>query len=374
MKLHELNMKKIKIVNIVGARPNFVKIAPLMHAMQKSDIIEPILLHTGQHYDYEMSESFFKELSIPEPDVYLGVGSNSHAKQVATIMEKFDDFLDANPVDMVLVVGDVNSTMACSIVAAKRDIKVVHVEAGIRSWDRSMPEEINRMVTDSIADILMPPSVDAVVNLKKEGHPDTNIFLVGNIMIDTLITQQENIDRSDILEKLNITSREYALVTLHRPSNVDQKSDLNQIIDAIAQIQNDITVVFPVHPRTQKMMDKFELTEKISKLKNVLLTNPLGYHDFGKLVRESRFVMTDSGGIQEETTVYQIPCITLRANTERPITITQGTSELAASRKDVIVKFARQILNGKWKKGSIPDWWDGKTAGRIVEVLENYQI
>ncbi len=361
---------KLRVVNIVGARPNFVKIAPIMHAMLQSEKIEPILLHTGQHYDYEMSESFFKELSIPEPDVYLEVGSNTHAKQVATIMEKFDDYLDTTHIDMVLVVGDVNSTMACTIVAAKRGIKVVHVEAGIRSWDRTMPEEINRMVTDSIADILMPPSRDAVENLKKEGHDDSKIHMVGNIMIDTLIQQQANIDRSEILQKLGLEKREYALLTLHRPSNVDQIADLSQIMDAIEQIQKQIKVVFPVHPRTRKMLGKFNLTSKIESFDKLIFTNPLGYHDFGRLVRESRFVMTDSGGIQEETTVYQIPCITLRANTERPITITQGTSELAASKKEVIVKFAGQILNGDWKKGTIPDLWDGKTAGRIVEVLE----
>jgi UDP-N-acetylglucosamine 2-epimerase (non-hydrolysing) len=367
-------MEKIRIVNIVGARPNFVKIAPIMHAMLQSEKIEPILLHTGQHYDYEMSESFFKELSIPEPDVYLEVGANTHAKQVGTIMEKFDDFLDTTHIDMVLVVGDVNSTMACTIVAAKRGIKVIHVEAGIRSWDRTMPEEINRMVTDSIADILMPPSTDAVQNLIKEGHPYESIHMVGNIMIDTLIAQQDSIQKSKILDKLNIERKQYALITLHRPSNVDQISDLSQIIDAIEEIQKKIKVVFPIHPRTKKMLEKFNLTSKIESFDKLILTNPLGYHDFGKLVRESRFVMTDSEGIQEETTVYQIPCITLRANTERPITITQGTSELAASQKDVIIKFAQQILNGDWKKGSIPELWDGKTAGRIVETLENFKV
>jgi len=369
-----MKKNKIKIVNIVGARPNFVKISPLMHEMLKSDKISPLLLHTGQHYDYEMSESFFNELSIPKPDVYLGVGSNTHAKQVAAIMQKFDDFCETYAPDMVLVVGDVNSTMACSLVAVKRNIKVVHVEAGIRSRDRSMPEEINRMVTDSIADILMPPSQDAVENLKNEGHPDSSIFMVGNIMIDTLIQQQENIQNSTILDRLKIQEKEYALVTLHRPSNVDQISDLTQIIDAIGQIQEKIRVVFPVHPRTKKMFETFNLVAKIESFINLILTDPLGYHDFGKLVNKSAFVMTDSGGIQEETTVYQIPCITLRANTERPITITLGTSELAASNSKVIIAYAEKILNNDWKKGSIPDLWDGKTAERIVRILENYTL
>ncbi len=367
-----MEKNKINIVNIVGARPNFIKISPLMHEMLKSDKIQPSLLHTGQHYDYTMSESFFKELSIPEPDVYLGVGSNTHAKQVATIMEKFDDYCDDYSPDMALVVGDVNSTMACSIVAVKRNIKVIHVEAGIRSWDRNMPEEINRMVTDSIADILMPPSIDAVRNLKKEGHADSAIHMVGNIMIDTLIMQQKNIQKSNILQKLNIKEKQYALTTLHRPSNVDQISDLTQIIEAIEHIQHTIKIVFPIHPRTKKMLDKFNLLTKIATFKNLILTEPLGYYDFGKLVKDSKFVMTDSGGIQEETTVYQTPCITLRANTERPITISQGTSELAASNKEVIISYAEKIMNNQWKKGSIPDLWDGKTSGRIVKVLEDY--
>jgi len=359
----------MKVVNIVGARPNFVKISPLMHAMQKSSFIEPVLLHTGQHYDYNMSESFFKELDIPKPDVYLGVGSASHGKQVAKIMNKFDDFCEEHNPDLVLVVGDVNSTMACSLVAVKRHIKVAHVEAGIRSFDRGMPEEVNRIVTDSVADLLLPPSKDAIENLKKEGHTDDKIFLVGNIMIDTLLKQQSKIQKSEIPNQLDLTTKEYALLTLHRPSNVDNVTELTNIIDAIENIQQKIKVVFPVHPRTKSKIEEFGLSTRIDGMKNFILTDPLGYADFGKLVYDSRFVLTDSGGIQEETTVYKIPCITLRENTERPITVWEGTNELAGSNTGLIVEYADKILDNNWKTGKVPELWDGKTSERIVDVL-----
>jgi len=359
----------MKVVNIVGARPNFVKIAPLMHAMNDSSKIEPVLLHTGQHYDYNMSESFFKELEIPEPDVHLNVGSDSHGKQVAKIMKKFDDYCEKESPDLVVVVGDVNSTMACSLVAVKRHIKVAHVEAGIRSFDRSMPEEINRIVTDSVADLLLPPSKDAIENLKKEGHTEDNIFLVGNIMIDTLLKQQNKIRKSEILEQLDLQKKEYALLTLHRPSNVDDVSELTNIIDAIEDIQQKIKIIFPVHPRTKCKIEEFELSARTDKMKNFIMTDPLGYSDFGKLVYDSRFVLTDSGGIQEETTVYGIPCITLRENTERPITVWEGTNELVGSNTDLIVNYAIKILDDKWKTGKVPELWDGKTSERIVNIL-----
>jgi UDP-N-acetylglucosamine 2-epimerase (non-hydrolysing) len=364
----------MKVVNIVGARPNFVKIAPLMKVMKTSSKLDPILLHTGQHYDYNMSESFFKELGIPEPDVHLNVGSNTHGKQVATIMKKFDEYCELHNPDLVVVVGDVNSTMACSLVAVKRHIKVAHIEAGIRSYDRSMPEEVNRIVTDSVADLLLPPSSDAVENLMKEGHNKDQIFLVGNIMIDTLLQNKPKVLRSDILNQLQLTTSEYALITLHRPSNVDQIENLTNIIESLQIIQDRIKIVFPVHPRTRKRIEEFGLMDGIKKLKNIILTDPLGYFDFGKLVYDARFVLTDSGGIQEETTVYGIPCITIRENTERPVTIWQGTNELAGSDKEKITKFAFQILDGKWKKGFIPELWDGKTAERIVEVFESQYI
>lgn len=339
--------------------------------MQKSEILEPVLLHTGQHYDYNMSESFFKELDIPEPDVYLGVGSDTHGKQVARIMTKFDDFCNKQNPDIVLVVGDVNSTMACSLVAVKRHIRVAHVEAGIRSWDRSMPEEVNRIVTDSVADILLPPSKDAVNNLINEGHNSKNIHLVGNIMIDTLLKNQPKILQSKVLNTLEINSKDFALLTLHRPSNVDDENNLLNIIESLEVIQKELQIVFPIHPRTKKMIENFGLLGRIQNANNIILTDPLGYFDFGKLVFDAKFVMTDSGGIQEETTVYGIPCITIRENTERPITIQQGTNELAGPNKEKIIDFAGQILMDRWKKGAIPELWDGKTAERIVNVFEN---
>jgi len=341
-----------------------------MAAMTKSTDIEPILVHTGQHYDYDMSESFFKELNIPKPDVHMGVGSATHAKQVAMIMEAFDDFCEKENPDLVLVVGDVNSTMACTLVASKRGIKTAHVEAGIRSYDQSMPEEINRMVTDSITDFFFPPSQDAVENLLREGHDKNKIFLVGNIMIDTLMSQQAKIDQSAIHERLNIAPKEYALLTLHRPSNVDEKEHLESILNAMDHIQQKMKIVFPIHPRSTKMLKEFQLYDTLKNMQNVILTEPLGYHDFGRLVKESYFVITDSGGIQEETTVYGIPCITLRENTERPITMTEGTNVLAGSDTDKIVTFAERILAGNWKKGKIPELWDGQTASRIVKIIQ----
>jgi UDP-N-acetylglucosamine 2-epimerase (non-hydrolysing) len=364
----------MNVVNIVGARPNFVKIAPLMKCMVDSSFIDPILLHTGQHYDYNMSESFFTELEIPEPDVHLNVGSDTHGKQVAKIMKKFDDFCEEYKPDLVVVVGDVNSTMACSLVAVKRHIKVAHIEAGIRSYDRFMPEEVNRIVTDSVADLLLPPSQDAVENLLKEGHSAEKIHLVGNIMIDTLLNNQQKILNASILQTLNIHPNEYALLTLHRPSNVDSLENLRNIIEAIDAIQQRIKIVFPVHPRTKKKIEEFGLLERLTQSANVVLTEPLGYFDFGKLVYDARFVLTDSGGIQEETTVYQIPCITIRENTERPVTIWQGSNELAGSDREKIIGFANKIMDGNWKKGTIPELWDGKTAERIVHIFEKLKV
>jgi UDP-N-acetylglucosamine 2-epimerase (non-hydrolysing) len=360
----------MKIINIVGARPNFIKIAPIMRQMRKSSIIEPILLHTGQHYDIEMSKRFFEELNIPSPDISLEVGSDTHAKQVASIMERFDDVCDSQKPDGILVVGDVNSTMACSLVAAKKGIKIIHVEAGIRSFDREMPEEINRMVTDAITDLLLPPSRDAVDNLLREGHPVSKIHLVGNIMIDTLMDSQPQIMKSDIFHQLGIRERNYALVTLHRPSNVDNISDFKRILLALAKIQERLPIVFPVHPRTLKILDDPELKAITDNMPRLVLCDPLGYFDFGRLVSGCRMVITDSGGIQEESTVYGIPCITIRENTERPITLSEGTNVLAGTDTAKIINFADQILDGKWKIGKIPELWDGHTAERIISCIE----
>lgn len=362
--------KPVKILVIAGARPNFMKIAPIMRAMKASSRLEPILVHTGQHYDVQMSETFFKELQIPHPDISLEVGSDTHARQVARIMERFETVCDEQKPQAILVVGDVNSTMACSIVAAKKDIKIIHVEAGIRSRDRSMPEEINRMVTDAITDILLPPSSDAVENLLAEGHASSKIHLVGNIMIDTLLSSRALIEKSDILEKLALKPGGYVSLTLHRPSNVDNVANFRQILAALEIIQKEIPIVFPIHPRTRKMIAELGLSDYVYSLKNLILNDPLGYFDFGKLISASRFVLTDSGGIQEETTVYGIPCITLRENTERPITVWEGTNELAGCDTQKIVALARDIMDGRWKKGRIPELWDGHAAERIIAVLE----
>jgi UDP-N-acetylglucosamine 2-epimerase (non-hydrolysing) len=363
-------MKPVKILVIAGARPNFMKIAPIMNAMKSSKRLEAILVHTGQHYDVQMSTMFFEELQIPLPDISLEVGSDTQARQVARIMERFEPVCAAQKPQAILVVGDVNSTMACSIVAAKMNIRVIHVEAGIRSRDRSMPEEINRMVTDAISDILLPPSRDAVENLLAEGHSASKIHLVGNIMIDTLLNSKAKIDKSDILEKLGLKENGFVSLTLHRPSNVDNKENFKKILAALEIIQLEIPIVFPIHPRTRKMITELGISNYIGGMKNLILSEPMGYFDFGKLISASRFVLTDSGGIQEETTVYGIPCITLRENTERPVTIWEGTNELAGCDTQKIISFARKIMDGQWKTGKVPDLWDGHSAQRIIEVLE----
>lgn len=348
-----------------------MKIAPIIKEIISQNSFEYLLVNTGQHYDYLLSEIFIKEFGIPSPDVNLKIGSDTQTRQVARIMTAFEDIcIDYRP-DIILVVGDVNSTMACSLVGAKMGIKIVHVEAGIRSNDMSMPEEINRMVTDAITDYLLPPSADAVENLKKEGHSDDKIHLVGNVMIDTLKKFQTQIESSTILHDLGLGKNEYAILTLHRPSNVDNLNSFKNIIEAVKEIQKDIKIVFPVHPRTKKMISVFGFENEIEEFRKLIMIEPLGYFDFGKLVSNSRFVLTDSGGLQEETTVYKIPCITLRENTERPITIWEGTNELAGSDKDKIIAYAKTIMQGRWKEGRIPELWDGNTALRIVDFIRD---
>lgn len=374
----------MKIINIVGARPNFMKIAPFQKAMDKynkklgGENFNYILVHTGQHYDYEMSKIFFKELNIPAPDIYLGVGSGIHSEQTGKVMIELEKVLIKEKPDLVVVVGDVNSTLAGALTAVKLHIPVAHIEAGLRSFDRKMPEEINRILTDQISDYLFTPSEDANENLKREGINESKIFLVGDIMIDSLISNLKKADKSKILKNLGIESKEYAVLTLHRPSNVDNKKSLSQIIKALKVISQKIPIIFPLHPRTEKQIKNFGYEGYFNFIKPPISTlisginciKPLGYLDFLHLVKNAKFVLTDSGGIQEETTVLGIPCLTLRDTTERPITVESGTNTLVFNDTKKIIAESYKILEGKYKKGSCPEEWDGKTAERIVKVLE----
>ena len=358
---------KQPIILVVGARPNFMKIAPI-HAELVRRNRNVILLHTGQHYDDNMSKVFFDDLGMPKPDIYLGIGSGSHAYQTATVMVEFEKIcLDQNP-SMVVVVGDVNSTVACTIVCAKLLVPCAHVEAGLRSFDREMPEEINRILTDSVADLLLTPSPDGDENLRAEGVSQERIHRVGNVMIDSLFTNLERSKSSKIHSELGIRS-DYAILTLHRPSNVDHKENFSQIIGALEKIGKEIQLVFPVHPRAEKMAKTFGLYERLSAIPNIVLTGPVGYLDFVALMANSKMALTDSGGLQEETTALGIPCITLRKNTERPITVTEGTNTIVGCDPELILKSAFEVLDGKGKAGRIPDLWDGKTSSRIADVI-----
>ena len=359
----------MRILSVVGARPNFMKIAPLLREIKKYRSLKHILVHTGQHYDYRMSESFFKELGIDRPQINLNVGSANHAQQTGLIMMRFEKVLRKVSPDVVVVVGDVNSTMACSLVATKLGIAVAHVEAGLRSFDRRMPEEINRLVTDSVADILLTSCRDANANLVKEGIPKNRIFFVGNIMIDTLMINLQKAKESNIMNRLGIKPRSFALVTLHRPSNVDSRHSLRKIFGAFEKIQKNIDIVFPVHPRTLKNIKKYISKSRLKNMRRLHLLDPLGYLDFLHLMTKARFVITDSGGIQEETTVLKIPCLTVRENTERPITVTQGSNILVGLRPQRLIRECQRILAGKAKRGRRPELWDGKTAQRIVARL-----
>ncbi|MGH9827269.1 MAG: non-hydrolyzing UDP-N-acetylglucosamine 2-epimerase, partial [Blastocatellia bacterium] len=317
----------LRVISVVGARPNFMKIAPLMDEMfARRDRIQPLLVHTGQHYDEAMNDSFFRDLSIPEPDLNLGVGSATHAQQTAQIMVEFERALLRYGADWVVVVGDVNSTMAATLVAAKIGVKVAHVEAGLRSFDRSMPEEVNRLVTDALADLLLTPSRDADQNLLREGIAPEKIHFVGNIMIDTLYRSLGRARASTVLERLELEPGSFCVMTLHRPSNVDDLDTLAGVLKAVDTIQNELPVVFPMHPRTRDRVREFGLDGTIAKMAGLTVLEPLGYLDFLRLYSNSRLVLTDSGGLQEETTVLGIPCLTLRDNTERPVTVSQGTN------------------------------------------------
>ena len=361
----------MKILNIVGARPNFMKIAPIHREMQKYPIIKSLLIHTGQHYDDKMSKLFFQDLELPEPDVYLGVGSGTHTAQTARIMLEFEKVMDQEKPDLVLVVGDVNSTAACSLVAAKMQTKIAHVEAGLRSFDRSMPEEINRIITDSLSDYLFVTEASGVRNLRNEGISESKIFFTGNVMIDSLIHLMQKADRSTILSDLNIDGHPYALITLHRPSNVDSEENLSRLFSLFFELSDQLRVVFPAHPRTKKMLDKFGLSEKIKQNNNFSILDPIGYIDFMRMLKNATLVLTDSGGIQEETTYLGVPCLTIRENTERPVTIEVGTNVLTGTDPENILTEARKILSGHSRIGKIPDLWDGHAAERIVQIINN---
>jgi UDP-N-acetylglucosamine 2-epimerase (non-hydrolysing) len=360
----------MKVLHVVGARPNFMKTAPIMAAMTGyPDRFQQTLVHTGQHYDDNMSRVFFEDLGLPQPDHYLGVGSGTHAGQTARVMLAFEPLVQERHPDLVLVVGDVNSTLACALVCVKLGIKVGHVEAGLRSFDRTMPEEFNRLLTDQISDLLFTPSRDADANLLREGIPRERIHLVGNVMIDTLVRLLPKAERSPIRAELGLQSEDYVLVTLHRPANVDDPDTLQRILLALSDIAHDFPIVFPVHPRTRKRIAEFELISRQQAPDKLQLLEPVGYLDFLALMREANLILTDSGGIQEETTYLGVPCLTVRPNTERPITIEVGTNRLVASERAVIVEAVHEVLSGHVRRGRVPELWDGRAAERIAQVV-----
>ncbi len=361
---------KIKVITVAGTRPNFVKIAPLIKEISRHKEAEQVFVHTGQHYDKQLSKLFFRDLKIPKPDINLEVGSGSHALQTGEVMVRFEKILHQIKPDLVVVVGDVNSTLACALTAKKLGIRVAHVEAGLRSFDMSMPEEINRVMTDRIADFLFTTEETANKNLMHEGIDKSKIFFVGNVMIDSLLGHREKAKSSRIIKKLSLEKRNYAVLTLHRPSNVDNEGMFSKILDIIDEIQKRIRVVYPMHPRSNGSMAKYRLLEKAKAMKNLTLTEPLGYLDFLCLMDNSRLILTDSGGIQEEATVLNVPCITLRNNTERPVTAEQGTNLLISTDKNQVIEKAFEVINGKIERNKkTPELWDGKAAKRIVEVL-----
>ncbi len=391
----------LKWILVAGARPNFMKIAPLVRAIHaynnlNGNIICPLLVHTGQHYDVNMSESFFKDLNLPEPDVNLGIGSGSHGEQTGRVLIEFEKILFKKQPDLVIVVGDVNSTLACTLASVKLHIPVAHVEAGLRSFDRSMPEEINRIVTDALSDYLFTPSPDGDENLLKEGIPQEKIYLVGDIMVDSLLFNLEQSKKRNILERLGIGQKvladnyppitDYCLLTLHRPSNVDNKRSLTRIVQGLLQISSRVPILFPIHPRTRKQVKTFRMESNFEFYpspdlgpkdyydsnglkRKIHCFEPLGYLDFLKLMAHAKIVLTDSGGMQEETTVLNIPCITLRDTTERPITITEGSNILVKDDPEKIIKEVTKFLEGSSLKGKCPSIWDGHTAERIVKIL-----
>jgi UDP-N-acetylglucosamine 2-epimerase (non-hydrolysing) len=362
---------RLKLVHIIAAaRPNFMKIAPLYHALKATDWAEPIIVHTGQHYDLNMSDSFFQDLMLPKPHVHLGVSSGTHAEQTGRVMIEYEKIILQQPPDLAVVVGDVNSTMAAAIAGVKTQVKIAHLEAGLRSFDRSMPEEINRILTDSISDLLWTPSSDGDENLLREGVAAERIVRVGNIMIDSLEMMRGVIEKENSLAKYGFRPGGYALVTLHRPSNVDSGANLENIVKTLVRISNRIPLFFPIHPRTRKNLEINGLIDRIEAAGNIWIEQPLGYVAFMSLLFTCRMAITDSGGIQEEATYLGIPCLTMRPNTERPITIAQGTNRLCSLEN--VESHVTEILTRTPAVNKLPDLWDGRTATRVVESIKKF--
>jgi UDP-N-acetylglucosamine 2-epimerase (non-hydrolysing) len=360
----------MKILHVVGARPNFMKVAPILAQLRKAPGVEQVLVHTGQHYDAKMSDVFFQDLGMPAPDVHLGVGSGSHAQQTAKVMVEIEPVLVRHRPDVVVVAGDVNSTLAVALVASKLGIRIAHVEAGLRSRDWSMPEEVNRILTDRLSDLLFTPSPDGDENLAREGIDPSRVHLVGNVMIDSLRAALPRSRESRIHARLGLAKGGYALATLHRPSNVDEPDALAKVLGALAEVAGRLPVVFPIHPRTRaRLAGDSRLSERAEGRSGLQLVDPLGYLDFLALIADARLVLTDSGGIQEETTALGVPCLTLRENTERPVTVEVGTNTLVGTDPAQIVPQAIAVLEGRGKTGRVPDLWDGRAAERIARIL-----
>lgn len=361
-------MKRAKVHLVVGARPNFMKVAPLYHALRQTEWCHPTLIHTGQHYDEDMSGAFLRDLNLPEPDRYLGVGSGTHAQQTSSVMVAYEQVCQEARPDWVIVVGDVNSTLACALTAKKLGVRVAHLEAGLRSRDMTMPEEINRLLTDAISDLLWTPSPDADENLLGEGIPIARIERIGNIMIDSYEMLRGKIEAAQTAASLRLIPGTYGVITLHRPVNVDQRESLSCLVSILKKLADKVPLVFPVHPRTRERLEDFGLWPGLEEAPGLHLSKPMGYIHFMSLVKDSRMVITDSGGIQEETTYLNIPCLTLRAATERPITITQGTNRLVDP--ETIWECVQKIIAGNWVRGVRPEYWDGCTAVRAAISLK----
>jgi UDP-N-acetylglucosamine 2-epimerase (non-hydrolysing) len=359
-----------KVLVVAGARPNFVKVAPLLDALQARPGLAPVFVNTGQHYDFQMSKAFFEDLSIPSPDHHLDVRSGTHAQQTARVMLAFEPVLLREKPDIVVVVGDVNSTLACAITASKLKVPVAHVEAGLRSFDPTMPEEINRRLTDGVSDLLFTPSEDGDANLAKEGVPADRVHFVGNIMIDTLRRHEEAARARKVHERFGLDPGAYAVVTLHRPSNVDDSRILHELVDCLDDVQCRLPVLFPAHPRTRARLDDSDTGRRLLGMPRLQVCDPVGYLDFLGLLAAARVVLTDSGGVQEETTALNVPCLTLRRNTERPVTVTRGTNRVVGTDPAAIVAAVARVLSEPLEAGDLPPLWDGATAPRIVNILD----